>query len=140
MSPADPGAATGSCCAPARRPAEAAGPARETAPAVAPGTGGAAAAYRTPVELLGGTFRMGSEDGDVNPGDGEGPVREVTVGPFALDAHAVTNARFDSFVRATGHRTDAEHFGWSYVFAAFLPEPLRAAAPRPAAPPPAPPP
>ncbi|MDT0541981.1 MULTISPECIES: hypothetical protein [Streptomyces] len=31
------------------------------------------------VRLPGGTFWMGSEDPDVNPGDGEGPCREVAV-------------------------------------------------------------
>ena len=29
---------------------------------------------------------------------------------------------FAAFVDATGHRTDAEHFGWSFVFAGFLPD------------------
>ncbi|MFF4260205.1 SUMF1/EgtB/PvdO family nonheme iron enzyme [Streptomyces sp. NPDC001663] len=71
--------------------------------------------------LPGGTFLMGSEDDDVNPGDGEGPVREVDVDAFTIDAHCVTNERFAAFVAATGHRTDAERFGWSYVFAKFLP-------------------
>lgn len=82
------------------------------------------------VTLPGGTFRMGSEDADANPGDGEGPVREVSVGAFAVDAHAVTNARFAAFVEDTGYRTEAERFGWSYVFAKFLPGPLRKAAAR----------
>ncbi|MFJ8000413.1 formylglycine-generating enzyme family protein [Streptomyces sp. NPDC096310] len=133
MNPADSGAVARSCCAPARPPAEAARGGTESPAAAVPRAGDVAGAYRRPVELPGGTFRMGSEDPDVNPGDGEGPVREVTVAPFALDAHAVTNARFAAFVGATGHRTDAELFGWSYVFAAFLPEPLRATSPRPAA-------
>jgi formylglycine-generating enzyme required for sulfatase activity len=85
----------------------------------------------TAVRLPGGTFLMGSEDDDVNEGDGEGPVREVTVAPFAIDAHCVTNERFAAFVAATGHRTDAEQFGWSYVFAKFLPGELRRVSPRP---------
>ncbi|MFF7550566.1 formylglycine-generating enzyme family protein [Streptomyces canus] len=83
------------------------------------------------VRLRGGTFLMGSEDTDVNPGDGEGPVRAVTVAPFAIDAHCVTNERFAAFVEATGYRTEAERFGWSYVFAAFLPGELRRISPRP---------
>ncbi|MGP3971462.1 formylglycine-generating enzyme family protein [Streptomyces sp. 6N223] len=85
------------------------------------------------VRLPGGTFRMGSEDEDANAGDDEGPVREVAVAAFEIDAHCVTNARFAAFVDATGHRTDAERFGWSYVFAKFLPGHLRRDSPRPEA-------
>ncbi|ANS79445.1 Sulfatase modifying factor 1 precursor (C-alpha-formyglycine- generating enzyme 1) [Serinicoccus hydrothermalis] len=77
------------------------------------------------VRLDGGTFRMGSDGPDVNPGDGEGPVREVRVGPFSIGATAVTNAQFATFVEATGYRTGAERFGWSFVFAGFLPGRLR---------------
>ncbi len=73
---------------------------------------------------------MGSEDRDVNPEDSEGPVREARVAPFAIDAHCVTTARFAAFVEATGHRTAAERFGWSFVFASFLPGRLRRISPR----------
>ncbi|GAA5154199.1 formylglycine-generating enzyme family protein [Amycolatopsis dongchuanensis] len=83
------------------------------------------------ISLPGGTFRMGTEDEDGFPEDHEGPVREVTVGPFAIDAYAVTNARFAEFVDATGYRTEAERFGWTYVFAKFVPAHLRKGAPRP---------
>jgi formylglycine-generating enzyme required for sulfatase activity len=34
----------------------------------------------------------------------------------------VTNERFAAFVQATGHRTDAERYGWSFVFAGLLPD------------------
>ena len=64
---------------------------------------------------------MGSDD-DSFPGDGEGPVREVTLNPFWIDRYAVTNAAFAAFVRATGYRTEAERFGWSFVFYGLLPE------------------
>ncbi|MFD6338888.1 formylglycine-generating enzyme family protein [Streptomyces sp. NPDC060131] len=78
------------------------------------------------VTLPGGTFRMGNEDAHANPGDGEGPVRDVTVSPFLMDETAVTNARFAAFVKDTGYITAAERFGWSYVFAGFLtPERVR---------------
>ncbi len=72
------------------------------------------------VELPGGTFRMGDAFGEGYPADREGPVREVTIAPFAIDATAVTNARFARFVTATGHRTDAERFGSSFVFHLLL--------------------
>ncbi len=82
------------------------------------------------VRLEGGPFLMGSDDG-FSPHDGEGPAREVTVSPFSISRHAVTNAEFAQFVEQTGYRTGAESFGWSYVFAAFLPDHLRRGAPRP---------
>ena len=65
---------------------------------------------------------MGSEDADAQPDDGEGPVREVTVDPFRIDATTVTNRRFAEFANATGYRTEAEAFGWSYVFRGLLPK------------------
>jgi formylglycine-generating enzyme required for sulfatase activity len=72
------------------------------------------------VYLGGGTFLMGSDDPSF-PADGEGPVREVALSPFRLSPTTVTNAEFAAFVAATGHRTEAEAFGWSFVFAGFLP-------------------
>jgi sulfatase modifying factor 1 len=72
--------------------------------------------------LSGGAFLMGSEDGLAYPEDGEGPVREVTVSPFRMDVHTVTNAEFAVFVEETGHQTDAEQFGWSFVFGGLLPD------------------
>lgn len=55
------------------------------------------------------------------PQDGEGPSRRVRLTAFRIDRYAVTNARFAQFVAATGHRTDAERYGWSFVFHAFVP-------------------
>jgi sulfatase modifying factor 1 len=83
------------------------------------------------ISLPGGAFRMGTDDVDGFPEDEEGPVREVTVAPFAIDAYCVSNTRFAEFVDATGYRTEAEKFGWSYVFAKFLPGALRKESPRP---------
>jgi formylglycine-generating enzyme required for sulfatase activity len=74
------------------------------------------------VRLEGGSFLMGSEDRYAYPGDGEGPVRKVTTSPFALDACAVSNEQFAEFVEETGFVTDAERFGWSFVFAGLLPD------------------
>lgn len=86
------------------------------------------------VQLDGGTFLMGSGDGSGFPADGEGPVREVTLRPFRIDQQAVSNGRFAEFVAGTGYVTDAERFGWSFVFAGFLPAefpPTRAVAQAP---------
>jgi formylglycine-generating enzyme len=68
------------------------------------------------VYIPGGSFLMGNEDGDGFTQDGEGPVREVTVNSFYMDPVAVTIASFRKFVDQTGYTTDAERFGWSFVF------------------------
>lgn len=54
--------------------------------------------------------------------DGEGPLRQVRIKPFQMDETAVTNARFHDFIKATGYVTEAERFGWSFVFYQFLPD------------------
>ena len=74
------------------------------------------------VALDGGEFMMGSDAGLGYPGDGEEPARRVTVGAFMIDRYAVSNAQFAAFVDATGHITEAERFGWSFVFAGLLPD------------------
>ena len=74
------------------------------------------------VLLEGGPFLMGSEDPFAYPADGEGPVREVEIGPVWIDAFAVSNTDFSRFVEETGHVTEAERFGWSFVFAGLLPD------------------
>ena len=75
--------------------------------------------------LEGGTFMMGSDD-DRFPGDGEGPIRKVTVSPFALCAQLLTNREFATFVEATGYVTAAERDGWSFVFGGLLPDDFEA--------------
>lgn len=70
------------------------------------------------VRIRGGRIRVGDDAGPL-PQDGESPSRTVTIKPFAIDPHAVTNKWFSDFVDATGYRTDAERFGWSLVFKAF---------------------
>lgn len=72
------------------------------------------------VSIPGGEFLMGTDDGEGFPADGEGPVRPVRVKPFAMDRTAVTNGQFTEFVKGTGYKTEAERFGWSYVFHLFL--------------------
>ncbi|MCC6628917.1 MAG: formylglycine-generating enzyme family protein [Chloroflexi bacterium] len=74
------------------------------------------------IRLPGGAFLMGARDGDGFAADGEGPIRQVTLSPFWIDPLAVTNERFTAFVAATGHVTEAERFGWSFVFAGLLPD------------------
>ncbi|MCX5175646.1 formylglycine-generating enzyme family protein [Streptomyces virginiae] len=86
-------------------------------------------AVRDLVALAGGRFLMGTEDPDGFPADGEGPVRQEVVGAFRIAPTTVTNAQFASFVKATGHVTEAESFGFSFVFAGFLSGALAATSP-----------
>jgi formylglycine-generating enzyme required for sulfatase activity len=74
------------------------------------------------VHLDGGAFLMGTDDREGFPADGEGPVREIELSPYWIDRCAVSNARFAEFVGETGHVTDAERHGWSFVFGGLLPD------------------
>lgn len=56
------------------------------------------------IELSGGEFRMGSTSFYPE----EAPIHTVTVAPFAIERHPVTNAEFAEFVEATGYVTVAE--------------------------------
>ncbi|MFB7708874.1 formylglycine-generating enzyme family protein [Streptomyces sp. NPDC056105] len=113
-----------SCCTPSRqpgaRPDTLSGPGLAPSPC-APERGSAV----EQVLLSGGEFLMGADSADGFPDDGEGPVRRVRLSPFRIAPYTVTNAEFGRFVAETGHVTEAERFGWSYVFAAFLPAALR---------------
>ncbi len=74
------------------------------------------------VRLEGGEFLMGTNDSIGFSHDGEGPVRTVALRPFWIDTVAVSNARFAKFVDATGYITEAERYGWSFVFGGLLPD------------------
>ncbi|CAH0119245.1 MULTISPECIES: formylglycine-generating enzyme family protein [unclassified Paenibacillus] len=74
------------------------------------------------IYLDGGEFWMGTDDREGFPQDGEGPIRKITLKPFYIDPCAVSNERFEQFVNETGYVTEAERFGWSYVFHLFLDE------------------
>nr|BAH89546.1 hypothetical protein [uncultured bacterium] len=50
-------------------------------------------------------------------------VFQTLLKPFSIDATAVTIGRFERFVRDTGYVTEAERFGWSYVFFALMNDP-----------------
>lgn len=82
------------------------------------------------VYIPGGTFKMGTEDREGFPSDGEGPVRDVRVNSFYMDESAVTNREFEKFISDTGYVTDAEKFGWSFVFHSFLDEKEKQKAPQ----------
>ena len=79
------------------------------------------------VAVASGPFLMGSDGPDAVPGEGEGPVREVTLSAYRIDATAVSNDQFAGFVGQTCYVTEAERFGWSFVFERFLGRRARAA-------------
>ena len=64
------------------------------------------------VHLAGGAFRMGKQIGAAD----QRPVHEVTLSPFWIDEHEVTNRQFARFVAQTGYVTTAEQRGWSHRF------------------------
>ncbi len=74
------------------------------------------------MELAGGEFLMGNGGPPRLPATMARDRSAVRLDPFWIDAHAVSNADFARFVEATGHVTEAERFGWSFVFAGLLPD------------------
>jgi sulfatase modifying factor 1 len=78
------------------------------------------------IRIEGGKFWMGTDATDGFPSDGEGPVREVRLDSFLISPYAVTNAEFRAFVDDTGYVTEAERFGWSFVFHLLASEETRA--------------
>ena len=106
-----------SCCAPS---AETGRPAIRQVSAGLSRTEPAERAPKGMAHIPGGTFLMGTDDDVGFAADGEGPVRQVEVSPFFIDQTAVTNAEFGRFVRQTRYRTEAERYGWSFVFHSFV--------------------
>ena len=109
------------CCAPTKLRATVIETSRRTSAERQRATGGSTDEM---ARLDGGAFLMGSEDADCIRADGEGPVREVRVDPFYLDRYPVTTGKFAEFVKSTGYLTEAERFGWSFVFQGHLREKL----------------
>ncbi|KAM9788511.1 inactive C-alpha-formylglycine-generating enzyme 2 [Neosynchiropus ocellatus] len=65
------------------------------------------------VKVPGGHMSVGTRDG------------EVQLQPFRIDKYPVTNAEFREFVRAEKYKTEAETFGWSFVFQDFVSQELK---------------
>ncbi|MGC6580878.1 MAG: formylglycine-generating enzyme family protein [Akkermansiaceae bacterium] len=66
------------------------------------------------VLIPGGTYRRGTPEnsGEASMYPEEVPAHEVTVEPFYMDIHEVTNAQFQEFIEATNYSTQAER-GWT---------------------------
>jgi len=106
------------CCVPSKDRAQALAASKHFSEARRTARGGSTSGM---VKLDGGRFFMGTDLAEGFAADGEGPVREVTLDPFYMDAHPVTNEQFAEFTHATGYRTEAERFGWSFVFQGHIP-------------------
>ena len=69
---------------------------------------------------IGGSFLMGTNDQEQFRLDGESPIRKIHVDEFYIDIKTVTNRDFKVFIDKTGYKTDANKFGWSFVFYKFI--------------------
>jgi sulfatase modifying factor 1 len=116
----------GGCCVPAQGTANPPDNWLGRADSPGPAEQASATVTRTPdspsAVLSGGIFLMGSDDPIAYPEDGESPVRPVSVAPFAIERHCVSNQRFAEFCDATGYVSQAERFGAAFVFAGLLPD------------------
>lgn len=108
---------SGQCphCAPHRESSSTVAPRHTYAPS-------ASAVDLRMVTIPGGSFQMGNPRRDSYPSDGESPVHEVALDGFAMTPTTVTNQVYGEFVAATGYVSEAERFGWSFVFAGLLPD------------------
>ena len=73
------------------------------------------------VDIPGGKALIGTNDPMI-ANDGEGPLRRKSVKPFKIMTTAVTNAQFARFIEETKFVTEAERFGWSFVFHTDVPK------------------
>ncbi|XP_019752474.1 inactive C-alpha-formylglycine-generating enzyme 2 isoform X2 [Hippocampus comes] len=78
-------------------------------------TATAAAEYDVMVAIPGGSMRKRSSAGAEDEHE-----TEIRLLPFLLDKGPVTNAAFRQFVRDQKYKTEAEKFGWSFVFRDFV--------------------
>ncbi|XP_061608088.1 inactive C-alpha-formylglycine-generating enzyme 2 isoform X6 [Phyllopteryx taeniolatus] len=58
-------------------------------------------------------------------GRAEDEETEIQLLPFLLDKQPVTNSAFRDFVRDQKYKTEAETFGWSFVFQDFVSEDIK---------------
>lgn len=72
------------------------------------------------VTIPGGSPVVGTRTPRI-PNDGEELRRSRPLKDFRLGVTAVTNAEFARFIDTTGYRTEAERFGWSFVFWSDVP-------------------
>lgn len=108
-----------SCCAPSRAASTPPRPTTAGVPqAVAPPSLQTAAIPGTKRPVFGtSTPRI--------PNDGEETRHAKPISPFLMTKTTITNAEFAAFVDATGYVTEAETFGWSFVFWSDVPSDIK---------------
>lgn len=106
-----------SCCTPVahRTPQSTAEPIADASQCVEKPTVDSEALDLLVLQIPGGDALKGT-DQPMIPMDEESPCRRKKIEPFRMMQSAVTNALFESFVTATGYITEAERYGWSFVF------------------------
>eukprot|EP00854_Cymbomonas_tetramitiformis_P011966 gene11966-14137_t len=72
------------------------------------------------VEVKSGVYSVGADDEELVKKGWSQSGDTVRVKRFSIDKFPVTNFRFRAFVRATKYKTEAEDFGWSFVFSRAL--------------------
>lgn len=75
--------------------------------------------YNGMAYIPGGKIFVGT-DNPIFPEDKEAPKRSLTIKSFYLEKYEVSNLDFKKFVDATGHKTDAEVFGDSFIFKGLI--------------------
>lgn len=101
-------------------PSACCGPARSEPPLSPHASAGRCDLRFDTVQIPGGTGLVGTACPGI-PDDGEGPARRTRLKPFRIGVTAVTVKEFSVFVAATGYVTEAERFGWSFVFHTDVP-------------------
>lgn len=102
-----------SCCSPSR--------AEPSQKAVVSEVSPKAPFFPVPVRKIPGGRALLGTDTPFFLDDGEGPLRKKTVKPFMMTETTITNASFAQFVSETAYVTEAERFGWSFVFHSDVP-------------------
>lgn len=73
------------------------------------------------IEVPGGLGLIGTQTPQILA-DGEGPMKRKKLRALLWEPGAVTVAQFRAFVEATGFVTEADQFGWTFVFHLQVPE------------------
>lgn len=73
------------------------------------------------VSVAGGTGLIGTDKPYIRF-DGEGPLRKGHVMDFTMSQGSISNADFAAFMADTNYKTEAEHYGWSFVFWSQVPD------------------
>lgn len=74
------------------------------------------------ISIPAGSFTIGDNFSEGYIGDQEQPTAVINLDSFEMSSTTVTVREFAEFVQVTKYQTDAEKYGWSFVFYLLLPE------------------